>query len=139
MRATCAQRPDAGSKSRALPQKAERNFASLFAMAPELMFSHHVDMTQYLLTKEEVVRACDDLHSYMDRGPGPNTDALADSLTTLRRLQSAASWDYPLELLTRIESQLMLWFSEGANGGPARQALLDHMSRLEDAWERPRA
>ena len=56
----------------------------------------------YELTREEVVRACDELHSYMDQGPGPNTSAQANALSTVRRLQAAASWEYPLDLLRHI-------------------------------------
>ena len=90
------------------------------------------------LTKEELVRACDELHAHLDAGPGHNTSALADSLSTLRRLRSAASWDYPRSLLGQIESMLMRWFSAEEQGGASRQSLLDHISRLEDAWDRPR-
>ncbi len=96
-------------------------------------------MSEYLLTREEVVRACDELHSCMDQGPGTNAPALADSLHTVRRLRAAASWDYPLTLLKNIESQLTAWFSPESAGGASRQNLLEQIARLEDAWERPRA
>jgi hypothetical protein len=96
-------------------------------------------MAQYPLTKEELVRACDELHSHMDEGPGHKAAALADSLKILRRLRSAASWDYPLTLLGQIESQLRLWFSGKLQRATSRQALLDLVSKLEDAWERPQA
>jgi hypothetical protein len=96
-------------------------------------------MSEHLLTKEEVVRACDELHSRMDEGPGTNGAALADSLNTVRRLQAAASWDYPASLLRNIESQLAAWFSPASGGPGSRQTLLEHIARLEDAWERPRA
>jgi hypothetical protein len=96
-------------------------------------------VTQYPLTNEEMVRACDELHSRVDEGPGHNADALADSLKTLKRLRSAASWDYPLTLLEQIELLLMHWFSGKLQRVTSRQTLLEHISRLEDAWERPQA
>ena len=95
-------------------------------------------MTQFPLTKEELVRACDELHSQVDEGPGQNTTAHAAALNTLKRLRSAASWDYPLTLLEQIESLLMAWFSGKLQRASSRQTLLEHISRLEDAWERPR-
>jgi hypothetical protein len=95
-------------------------------------------VSEYLLTKEEVVRACDELHSRMDEGPGINGPALADSLNTVRRLQAAASWNYPMSLLTNIASQLTVWFSSAPAGPDSRQKLLEQIARLEDAWERPR-
>ncbi len=96
-------------------------------------------MTEFLLTKEELVRACDELHACLDEGPGQNPSALAESLKTLRRLQASVSWDYPRTLLAQIESELELWFSGQPQSPSSRQVLLDHISRLEDAWERPRA
>jgi hypothetical protein len=96
-------------------------------------------MSEYLLTREEVVRACDELHSCVDQGPGTNGPALADSLHTVRRLRAAASWDYPGTLLKNIESQLTVWFSADSTGPDSRQTLLEQIARLEDAWERPRA
>jgi hypothetical protein len=96
-------------------------------------------MSAYLLSREDVVRACDELHSRMDDGPGTNTAALADSLNTVKRLQAAASWDYPLTLLAGIEAKLPLWFSDQPDAADSRQSLLADLCKLEDAWERPRA
>jgi hypothetical protein len=87
--------------------------------------------------------ACDELHECLDTGPGADACGFARALSVLRRLRTAASWDYPLRIITDIEVQLARWFSpdqwQGEDlGRTSRQALLECMSRLEDAWERPR-
>lgn len=101
-------------------------------------------MTEHSLNREEVVRACDDLHALVDTGPGENGGSLAKALLVVARLQSAASWDYPVNILADLQTRLASWFSRdqwrGRDEGEAsRAALLDRISRLEDAWERPRA
>jgi hypothetical protein len=96
------------------------------------------------MNPDEVARICDELHEYIDRGPGENPGVFAAALSALRRLRAAASWDYPLSVLMELEVQLVRWFSpdkwRGTDGGQhSREDLLDHISRLEDAWDRPRA
>ena len=92
----------------------------------------------------EVARTCDELHQYIDQGPGENPGVFARALDEVRRLRAAASWDHPLLILTQLEIQLAGWFSpddwRGADAGArARQALLSRLSSLEDSWEQPRA
>jgi hypothetical protein len=101
-------------------------------------------LTDHSLNREEVVRACDDLHALVDTGPGENGASLAKALLVVARLQAAAAWDYPANILADLQTRLAAWFSReqwrGADAGEAsRAALLDSISRLEDAWERPRA
>jgi hypothetical protein len=92
---------------------------------------------------DEVTRECDELHACVDRGPGENPSVYATSLSAVRRLRTAASWDYPISILREIETQLARWFSPDKWRGPddgqdARENLLNQISRLEDAWDRPR-
>ena len=101
-------------------------------------------MSEHSLNREEVVRACDDLHALVDTGPGENGQSLAKALLLVARLQSAASWDHPANILADLKTRLACWFSReqwrGADEGEgSRAALLDRISRLEDAWERPRS
>jgi hypothetical protein len=96
------------------------------------------------MNPDEVARICDELHEYIDQGPGENPGVFATALSTVRRLRSAASWDYPLGVLMELEVQLARWFSpdkwRGTDDGlHCRENLLDHISRLEDSWDRPRA
>jgi len=96
------------------------------------------------MNPEEVARTCDELHEYIDQGPGENPSVFARALTVVRRLRAAAAWDYPLTILGELEMQLAGWFSpdrwRGSDEGEGcRQALLSRLSSLEDAWERPRA
>lgn len=96
------------------------------------------------MNPDEVARACDELHEYVDEGPGERPGVFARSLGVVRLLRSAASWDYPLDILNEIESRLAHWFSpqpwkERDNEQAYRESLLDQISRLEDAWERPRS
>jgi hypothetical protein len=95
------------------------------------------------VTPEEVAMACDELHECVDTGPGGDGSGFARALSVLRRLRSAASWDYPLGIVRDIEVRLARWFSadqwQGEDQGrTSRQDLLERISRLEDAWERPR-
>jgi hypothetical protein len=95
------------------------------------------------VTPEEVAMACDELHECVDTGPGGDASGFARSLSVLRRLRSAAPWHYPQEILTDIEVRLARWFGpdqwQGEDQGrTSRQELLERISRLEDAWERPR-
>jgi hypothetical protein len=96
------------------------------------------------MNPDEVARTCDELHEYIDQGPGENPGIFAHALTVVRRLRAAASWDHPLTILTQLEMELAGWFSpdrwRGADEGEGcRQALLSRLSSLEDAWERPRS
>jgi hypothetical protein len=96
------------------------------------------------MNPEAVAKVCDELHENVDQGPGENPGALARALGTVRMLRAAASWDYPLAILTEIEVQLARWFSREEwrgtdEGRRCRETLLAHISKLEDAWERPRA
>lgn len=96
------------------------------------------------MTPEEVARACDELHECVDQGPGENPGALGRALSAIRVLRADASWEYPISILTEIELQLTRWFSSEVWRGTdeqlrCRENLLDHISRLEDAWDRPRA
>lgn len=95
------------------------------------------------MNPDEVARTCDELHEYIDQGPGENPRGFASALGAIRRLRAAASWDYPLIILTRIEMQLAAWFSPDTaraadQGQRCRQALLGDISTLEEAWDRPR-
>jgi hypothetical protein len=91
---------------------------------------------------DEVARTCDELHECFDQGPGENYEASGRALSALSKLREAASWDYPVSILMELEVQLARWFSpkkwRGSDDG-LRENLLDHISRLEDAWDRPRA
>jgi len=93
------------------------------------------------MSPEEAERVCDRLHEYVDRGPGENPDAFSKALAAVRSLRADASSDYPLSLLAEIETQLGRWFSDRVLRGTdealeCRRDLLDHISRLEDAWDR---
>jgi hypothetical protein len=95
------------------------------------------------MTADELARSCDELHAYIDRGPGEDPGVFAASLGIVRRLRASASWDYPMALLTRIETRLASWFSPDKWRGDdeglcCRLDLLSDISTLEDAWERPR-
>jgi hypothetical protein len=94
------------------------------------------------MNPDEVARTCDELHECVDHGPGENSEAFARALSAVRTLREAASWDYPVSILMEVEVQLARWFSpkkwRGSDDG-LRESLLDHISRLEDAWDRPRA
>jgi hypothetical protein len=97
-----------------------------------------------LMDPDEVTRACDELHACVDQGPGDNPGGFARALAEVRRLRAAASWDYPRSILTEVEAQLARWFSSDKwrgtdDGQHAREDLLGHISRLEDAWDRPLA
>lgn len=96
------------------------------------------------MNPDEVARICDHLHECIDQGPGENPGVFASALSAVRRLRAGASWEYPLSILTYVEMQLARWFSpdelRGQDQGQfCRDDLLDHISQLEDAWERPRA
>jgi hypothetical protein len=96
------------------------------------------------MSPDEASRICDELHEYLDQGPGENPKIFGTALNTLRRLRANASWDYPLTILMELEVQLARWFSpdkwRGADDGVrCREHLLDQISRLEDAWNRPSA
>jgi len=93
---------------------------------------------------DELARACDELHDCVEQGPGVNPGVFARSLSAVRRLRGAASWDPPIGILAEIEVQLMRWFSHDKwrgtdDGDQCRQNLLDQISRLEEAWEHPPA
>jgi hypothetical protein len=95
------------------------------------------------MNTDELARACDELHDCVDQGPGENPGVFARALSTLRMMRGTASWDYPISILAEIEKQLARWFSPDQwrgtdDGDRSRQDLLDHISRLEKAWERPR-
>ena len=95
------------------------------------------------MNADELARACDELHEYIDQGPGENPRGFASALGAVRRIRAAASWDYPLIVLTRIEMRLATWFGpetgRAADAGQGcRQALLGDISTLEEAWDRPR-
>ena len=95
------------------------------------------------MNTDELARACDELHNCVDQGPGENPGVFARALSAVRIMRGAASWDYPISILAEIEKQLARWFSldkwRGTDDGyRSRQDLLNQISRLEDAWERPR-
>ena len=91
----------------------------------------------------EVSCACDELHQAIDQGPGDNPGVYATSLTIIGRLKAAARWDYPVRLLSELETLMAQWLnrrsSSTAVGDEAcrRNALLELISKVEDAWERP--
>ena len=92
----------------------------------------------------EVERLCDELHECIDLGPGENPDAMRTALSAVRTLRAAALWDYPVGLLLEVEVQLARWFSSENSRGTdqqhdRRENLLSHLSRIEDAWDRPAA
>jgi hypothetical protein len=96
------------------------------------------------MNPEEVARECDELHKCIEQGPGENPGVFAQALTSVRRLRAAASWDYPLNILTEVEVQLAHWFSPEKWRGPddgasCRDNLLCQISRVEDGCNRPRA
>jgi len=96
------------------------------------------------MNPEEVARTCDELHEYIDQGPGENPGVFARALSVVRRLRADAAWDRPLAILMQLEMELAGWFSpdrwRGSDDGAGfSQALLSRLSSLEDAWERPRA
>ena len=89
----------------------------------------------------EVSHACDELHRLIDQGPGPGTNpgASATSLTIIRQLRATAEWEYPLELLNELERLITRWFAGPVDREQeSRYALLEVISKIEDAWERPR-
>jgi hypothetical protein len=93
---------------------------------------------------DEVSRICDRLHECIDEGPGENPAMFASALTAVRKLKAGASWEYPLSILAHVETQLARWFSPDHSRGEdrghfCREDLLNHISKLEDAWDRPRA
>jgi hypothetical protein len=95
------------------------------------------------MDQDEVTRQCDELHECIDQGSGENPGVYAASLSALRRLRAAASWDYPMSILCELEPQLARWFSpdkwRGTNDGQyARENLVNQISRLENDWDRPR-
>jgi hypothetical protein len=96
------------------------------------------------MNADEASRICDELHEYVDQGPGENPRVFGTALNALRRLRANALWDYPLSILMGLEIQLARWFSpdewRGTDDGlRCRDQLLDQISRLEDAWNRPSA
>ena len=96
------------------------------------------------MNPDEVARTCDELHECVDQGPGENPGVFATALSAVRKLRAEASWDHPVSILMEIEVELARWFSpekwRGTDDGlQCRENLLDHISRLEDAWDRPRA
>jgi hypothetical protein len=96
------------------------------------------------MNPDEVARTCDELHECVDQGPGENPEVFARALSAVRKLRAASSWDHPVSILMEIEVQLARWFSpekwRGTDDGlHCRENLLDHISRLEDGWDRPRA
>ena len=95
------------------------------------------------MNSDEVARTCDELHEWIDQGPGENPTVFAQSLSAVRKLRAAAAWDYPMGILKQVEVQIARWFSPDLwrgedDGAEARQALIGNISKLEDAWERPR-
>jgi hypothetical protein len=96
------------------------------------------------MNPDEASRICDELHEYVDQGPGENPRVFGTALNALRRLRANVSWDYPLSILMDLEVQFAGWFSpdkwRGTDDGlRSRDHLLNQISRLEDAWDRPRA
>lgn len=96
------------------------------------------------MNPDEASRICDELHKCVDQGPGENPRVFGAALSALRRLRANASWDYPLTILMELEVQLAKWFSpdkwRGTDDGQrSRDHLLNQISRLEDAWDRPNA
>jgi hypothetical protein len=96
------------------------------------------------MNPDEASRICDELHKYVDQGPGENPRVFGAALGALRRLRANASWDHPLTILLDLEVQIARWFSpEQWRGIDDRQHSRDHLlnqiSRLEDAWNRPSA
>jgi hypothetical protein len=91
----------------------------------------------------EVSCACDELHQAIDQGPGNNPGVYATSLSIIGRLKAAAGWDYPVTLLGTLEIQMARWLKRGSSsiGGDdevCRAVLLGLISKIEEAWERPR-
>jgi hypothetical protein len=92
----------------------------------------------------EVERLCDELHQYIDLGPGENPAAMRAALSAVRIMRASALWDYPIGLLIEVEVQLARWFSSENTAAPDqvhdhRENLLAHLARIEDAWDRPSA
>ena len=92
----------------------------------------------------EVSCACDELHQAIDQGPGNHPGVYATSLTIIGRLKAAAGWDYPVSLLSELETLMAQWLnrkspSTEVDDEDSRNVLLELISKVEDAWERPRA
>ena len=91
----------------------------------------------------EVSRACDELHQAVDQGPGNNPGVYATTLSIISHLKAEAGWDYPVKLLSELELLIAPWFnrrspSTADHDQDRRDALLELISKVEDAWERPR-
>jgi len=96
------------------------------------------------MNTDEVARACDELHEYIELGPGEDQEILGRALRTLGRLKASAPWEYPRTVLEDLETRVATWFSPAPGGGFGaeehhRQALLEQLGELEDSWSRPRA
>jgi hypothetical protein len=94
------------------------------------------------MNPDEASRICDELHEYLDQGPGDNPRVFGIALNALRRLRANASWNYPVTILMDLEVQIARWFSpDGWRGNDdglrCRDHLLGQISKLEDAWNRP--
>ncbi len=89
-----------------------------------------------MLTREEVVRTCDELHACIEQGPGERPDVLARCLSLLEELRQHTAAPDPLEELRALEAQLRAWFSPGprADDEAARMRLLSGVSDLEETW-----
>ena len=91
----------------------------------------------------EVSCACDELHQAIDQGPGNNPGVYATSLSIIGRLKAAAAWDYPVKLLSELETLMAQWLnrrspSTGVGDEDCRNGLLELISKVEDSWARPR-
>lgn len=89
-----------------------------------------------MLTREEVVRTCDELHACIEQGPGDRPDVLARFLSLLEELRQHTAVPDPLEELRALEAQLRDWFSRAprADDEAARVRLLSRVSDLEEVW-----
>jgi hypothetical protein len=90
----------------------------------------------------EVRRVCDELHEYIELGPGENRDALRSALNAIRKLKAAASWDHPREILGEFELMITAWLSPASSqaghaADSSRHSLIASLGRLEECWERP--
>ena len=94
-----------------------------------------------MLTREEVLRTCDELHACIEQGPGEQPGLLGRCLGMLRELREQAGGRYRLERVRDLELLITAWFSPAVRPGDeaARERLLAAVSGLEESWQDPGA